>query len=1025
MKMSKQNLSIIGLVFITFLAAIQYVFLQNVPDTVSTFSFVCITNVIGFLILGAARFKKILNLQKSTLKKGIFFAIELTGFNVFTLLGSKNMDSVIISSVISLYFVFITPILLLLKKKVNFFSAIATVIAIIALILMFGADITALANASMDVIFLVIADVFFAAYVVSVSILGEGEDSLQLSFSQMLFGAIFALVGWIVECAMGNATFALPKETSFWVSALFIGVCIRAVYGLVQITCQKYVPALQASLIFAAEIVITLIMNPIMCTIFGTPYTRATVFQIIGAVLFVIATLMADDGLMDRFGYEDLMDDTTYETQDGTVIKRNSMGKKMILFTLTFTLFTLIISTVINFAAIGIIRNSAISNSTLLGEEASETSSTAMIGQLEQSILAQSGDKARLADEKLKAYADTAAFAASYATALYKRPDQYPKREVKAPNAKNAGKWTMQQTIAAPEVDMDDIHDDNLLLGNMEDVFKSIVEKNTSIATIYMGTRDGLMVSYDKDSDSAVEIDYYEFRERDWYNDGKEYGEPFFTDTYQDSYGRGLTITCAAPFYDGNGEFMGTIGIDILMEELNQSLVNEGVTEPSFAMLIDDSGNYIAGPGIDPTAEEMGSIYDGNVDPALKMVGAEILQKKNGILKTDDTDEARYIAYSGVSATGWIICIFSPVSEVMKPAVAIRESIDQNTAGVVDAVARGILIIIQSVLVLTAVILLFVSLRTGNEAKKLTGPLKKLTEDVGYISGGNLDYRSSIESNDEIGDLARAFNNMTDSLQEYIDNVQKVTAEKERIGTELSVATNIQADMLPRIFPPYPERADIRLYGTMDPAKEVGGDFYDFFLIDNDHIALVMADVSGKGVPAALFMVIGKTILKNNLQSGMSVEQALISTNNQLAENNDEMLFITAWACVVDLNTGEAEFSDAGHEYAIVVHKDGQIEEIRPAKKVIPLAAMEDTVYRKEYFRIERNDKLFLYTDGVPEATDANNKLYKMERLEEVLAQHCQDSPEGIIKAVKEDVDRFVGEAPQFDDLTMLCFERE
>ena len=227
----KRGLALLGLVFITFLAAIQYVFLRNVPDSVSTFSFMCVTNVLGLLILGAVRFKKLISIRGKTVAKGALFALELTGFNFFLLLGARYLDAVVTSSVLSLYFVFITPMLLLLRKRVNFFSGIATVIAIIALILMFGADTETLFS-SRYVIYLLVADVFFAAYVVSISILGEKEDSTQLTLSQMVFASLFSFVGWIIESAVSGTGLTLPTSTSFWISALFIGVCIRAIYGI-------------------------------------------------------------------------------------------------------------------------------------------------------------------------------------------------------------------------------------------------------------------------------------------------------------------------------------------------------------------------------------------------------------------------------------------------------------------------------------------------------------------------------------------------------------------------------------------------------------------------------------------------------------------------------------------------------------------------------------------------------------------------------------------------------------------------
>lgn len=274
---------------------------------------------------------------------------------------------------------------------------------------------------------------------------------------------------------------------------------------------------------------------------------------------------------------------------------------------------------------------------------------------------------------------------------------------------------------------------------------------------------------------------------------------------------------------------------------------------------------------------------------------------------------------------------------------------------------------------------------------------------------------------DELGSLYTEFSGMITELEEHMRNLQAVTAEKERIGAELNVATNIQASMLPRIFPPFPEREDIDLFATMNPAKEVGGDFYDFFLTDEKHLAVVMADVSGKGVPAALIMVIAKTLIKNHLMAGEAVEEAMMHSNMQLLENNDEMLFVTAWVGIIDLDNGTVEFADAGHEPAFVLRKDGTVELIKHKKKKPPLATIEGTKYLRDEFKLERGDTLFLYTDGVPEATNANEELFDKDRLEATLNAHVKDDPKSLLAAVRADVDAFVGEAPQFDDLTMLA----
>ena len=1019
MKAHKQGLATLGLIFITFLAAIQYVFLRNVPDTVPTFAFMCVTNVIGVVLLGLVQIKKLISMKGRTLMKGAIFAVELTGFNFFLLLGSRHLDAVIISSVLSLYFVFITPMLLLMRKKVNFFSGIATVIAIIALLLMFGADTESL-FASKDVIYLIMADLFFAAYVISVPMLGHKEDSIQLTQSQMLFSALFAFGGWMAQNALTGQTLSLPTETSFWISALFIGVFIRVVYGLIQITCQKHVSALKASLIFSSEIIITLATNPILCGILHLEYTPATIFQVMGGVLLIVATFMVDDRVMVKMGYGDLREVTEIDSS-GRTLQRGSVARKMIRNTLTFSMLVLVVSTVTFLSAIYLIRATAVENSQELGESASAISSEAMMQKLEDSILSQATDKALLAEQKLSAYSDAVEYAASYAHSLYVNPESYPEREVLRPQMENAGIWAMQRALRDENVDYEALLDESRLIGNMEDIFAPIARSNENIAAIYMATEDGLFISYDPNSEFG-EMDaesYFDYRDSSWYPLGKKSKGAVFTDTYQDYYGRGLTITCVARFEDADGRFAGCVAMDVLMAELNESMVNDGIVDPSVATLIDHEGNYIAGRDVDPLAKSMGSIFDEGRTDNLGLVGKEILARRDGVVSVGEGEEADYIAFATIDSTDWTLCILSPVYAVIKPALEIRDSIDQNTESVVGSVMKGIMNVIQSCLVLSALILLCVTLFTGRSSRKISDPLKQLEADVKSISGGNLDQRTRVTTDDEIGSLANSFNVMTDSLQKYIADLKEVTAKEQRIAGELNAATNIQASMLPRNFAEFCQGQCFDLYATMDPAKEVGGDFYDYFLIADDHLCMVMADVSGKGVPAALFMVIAKTLIKNHAQFSKSPAQILINANNQLCDGNEGELFVTVWLGILELSTGRGMAANAGHEHPVIRRANGAYELVvyrhSPA-----VATMEGIRFREHEFTLNPGDRLFVYTDGVPEATDAHDELFGSDRMLAALNREPDADPETLLRNVRADIDAFVGDAPQFDDITML-----
>lgn len=248
----------------------------------------------------------------------------------------------------------------------------------------------------------------------------------------------------------------------------------------------------------------------------------------------------------------------------------------------------------------------------------------------------------------------------------------------------------------------------------------------------------------------------------------------------------------------------------------------------------------------------------------------------------------------------------------------------------------------------------------------------------------------------------------------------KDSEERQRISTELDVATRIQGDMLPCIFPAFPERPEFDIYASMNPAKEVGGDFYDFFMVDETHLAIVIADVSGKGIPAALFMVIGKTLIKDHTKPGHDLGDIFSEVNDLLCESNSEGLFITAFEGILDLVTGEFSFVNAGHEMPFIA-KAGNTYEPYKLKPGFVLAGMENMKYQSGRIQLSPGDKIFQYTDGVTEATNAANELYGMERLANVLSENTAKKPAELLPAVKADIDAFVGDAPQFDDITMLC----
>lgn len=310
--------------------------------------------------------------------------------------------------------------------------------------------------------------------------------------------------------------------------------------------------------------------------------------------------------------------------------------------------------------------------------------------------------------------------------------------------------------------------------------------------------------------------------------------------------------------------------------------------------------------------------------------------------------------------------------------------------------------------------------------RMLLQPLRKMSEEAKRFSTENVaaekKLRETIRNKDEIGLLAASIDTMEEQIQSHVENLTKITAEKERISTELSLAARIQEDMLPNSFPAFPERHEFDVYASMDPAKAVGGDFYDFFLVDGDHLCMVIADVSGKGIPAALFMMASKIILANNTMLGKTPSKVLMDANAAICSHNREEMFVTVWLGILELSTGKVTAANAGHEYPVLRHAGGCFETINDPHGFV-IGGMEGMRYKEYQFQMDPGDKLFLYTDGVPEATNADNKLFGTERMLNALNTVKDASPQGVLKGVRQAVDGFVKDAEQFDDLTMLCVE--
>jgi len=408
------------------------------------------------------------------------------------------------------------------------------------------------------------------------------------------------------------------------------------------------------------------------------------------------------------------------------------------------------------------------------------------------------------------------------------------------------------------------------------------------------------------------------------------------------------------------------------------------------------------------TIEEY-NYYLGDKSP----INPEFIEEVKTIVKTSQRSSNYFVSQSdyGYNTTAFITVSMGSENLALGveiPMLTIETSIQKYITTTIFITLATVVVGI----VIFAIYLMRRVIRPINTVASETGKFLENSNQISEILG-------TINTNDEIEDLSLSVLKMENDLNTYIDNLTKVTAEKERIGAELDVARDIQSSMLPCIFPAFPERNEFDIHASMLAAKEVGGDFYDFFMVDDTHLAVVMADVSGKGVPAALFMVIGKTLLKDHTSPNRDLGEVFTEVNNLLCEANSEGLFITAFEAVIDLVTGEIRYVNAGHEMPII-SRQGQSYEPIKVKAGFVLAGLENFKYKENVDYIKPGDSIFLYTDGVPEATNSSGELFGMDRTVEAVNRHKDLKACDMLPKIKEDIDAFVGEAPQFDDITML-----
>ncbi len=500
---------------------------------------------------------------------------------------------------------------------------------------------------------------------------------------------------------------------------------------------------------------------------------------------------------------------------------------------------------------------------------------------------------------------------------------------------------------------------------------------------------------------------HYDYFTMDWYQIPRELDRPQWTEPYYDKGGGNkLMATFSVPFHkelNGKRKFQGVVTADVALDGLRKIVSSTRIYKSGYAFLISRNGVFVTHPisGMIMT-NSIFSIAEAKHSNFLRLIGQKMIAGGEGFVELP-----RGLLYSGkcwlyytpLPSIGWSIGIVTPEHELLADVLRFGRMV--------------IVIGICGVLLLALIVLLI--------ARRISKPIIDLSATTLEIARGNLDATlPDIKRRDEVGALARSFEGMRVALKDYIENLTQTTAARERMESELKIASRIQMSFLPKVFPPLPGNARVDIAARLEPARHIGGDLYDYFLIDEDQLFFTVGDVSDKGIPAALFMAVTKTLLKGIAEKGMSPSEVLLKCNHELCGGNDSMMFVTLFCGILDLRSGRLRYSNAGHEHPFLLRRGA-----RPERLIVPdgflLGVNEEASYETMETLLQPGDKLIVYTDGVTEAINSAGEFYSDSKLLDQIESCASLSADGIASRILQSVKTFSSGVPQADDITLLA----
>jgi len=500
----------------------------------------------------------------------------------------------------------------------------------------------------------------------------------------------------------------------------------------------------------------------------------------------------------------------------------------------------------------------------------------------------------------------------------------------------------------------------------------------------------------------------YDYFTMDWYQIPKELNRPDWSEPYYDE-GAGDTImsTYSVPLYrnmDGKRQFIGILTADVSLDWLQAFVNSINVYQTGYGFVISKNGTIVSHPLKEMIMNEsIFSIAEEQKSSQLRQIGLNMISGEESFAEIEynnvKTGKPSWIAYAPVSLNGWSIGFVFPVDELMN-------DVYNMSVNVLVLSLAGLLIIL--------IVIILIS-------RSVTSPLRSLSQASKKIAEGNFNVElPDIKTHDEMKELHDSFLYMLKKLAEYVENLEKTTSAREKIESELRIACAIQMAMVPKNDTFFSSHNDFIILGTMNPAKEVGGDLYNFFMRDEEHLVFTIGDVSGKGIAAALFMAMTNTLIKALAMNGLSPADVLCSANKELCRGNEQYMFVTLFMGILNVNTGEVVYANAGHNPAVLIQNEKSAIFMEPYPATI-LATFEDAEFRNEQFTLNHNDTLFMYTDGVTEAMNTERQLFGEKRFLDLLNKSRELSMPELLDESLKGVAAFANGNEQSDDITLLA----